>query len=481
MTDKIINDIFQFIEKYFLLFSLGILLVASYNYLYHLDAEKVWDWDEARAGVTAYEMLQNHNFVDSTYVHKTELWNLKPPLGLWFIALDYKLFGFNVFALRFYSGFCCLLSVLIVLWFMAKNAGKSIAVISGYILASTGPMIFIHGARSGDYSPLFTFLVLLFIVFLYMSENNTIYLYAAGFIFSLSFLVYSFAAFQLLVLAGVYLFVTGLYKKINFKSGVGFVLFSFAPIGGWIVWRLNNVDGLLFLKGMVSYDLFKRATQSLEGHGGNTDYYLTSLVQSDPYWFTFLAIVLLLFLGVSGFKLILNNRLLIISSLGVIVPLVLFSLAQTKLGWYLIPSYPPLAIVIACLFLILIKEQKFQSGGKVVLLILFLIAGIRAEREIYKSIKQPKMASDQVLLNEFKNSSPNPNSDFYNLGWTQADVFIVEVILKMNPKWIGTLDECLNRSGYLFLEKKSLKNNSFVKDHHLSIVQENGDWMIVKL
>jgi 4-amino-4-deoxy-L-arabinose transferase-like glycosyltransferase len=129
---------------------------------------------------------------------------------------------------------------------MAKNAVKSIAVISGYILASTGPMIFIHGARSGDYSPLFTFLVLLFIVFLYMSENNTIYLYAAGFIFSLSFLVYSFAAFQLLVLAGVYLFVTGLYKKINFKSGVGFVLFSFAPIGGWIVWRLNNVDGLLF-------------------------------------------------------------------------------------------------------------------------------------------------------------------------------------------------------------------------------------------
>ena len=93
MISKIIKTILSVLEKYFYFFALGILILASFNFFYHLDAERVWDWDEARAGVAAYEMIQNHNFVVSTVNHQIDLWNFKPPLGLWLIILDYKLFG----------------------------------------------------------------------------------------------------------------------------------------------------------------------------------------------------------------------------------------------------------------------------------------------------------------------------------------------------------------------------------------------------
>ena len=80
----------DFFEKYFILFFIGVMTIGSFNYFYHLDAERVWDWDEARAGVTAYEMIQNNNFVVSTFAHQNELWNLKPPLGLWAIFWTIK-------------------------------------------------------------------------------------------------------------------------------------------------------------------------------------------------------------------------------------------------------------------------------------------------------------------------------------------------------------------------------------------------------
>lgn len=43
-------------------------------------------------------MLQNRDYIKSTYMGETEYWNLKPPLGIWLIGLAYKIFGYNAFA-----------------------------------------------------------------------------------------------------------------------------------------------------------------------------------------------------------------------------------------------------------------------------------------------------------------------------------------------------------------------------------------------
>ena len=366
---------------------------------------------------------------------------------------------------------------------MARTMGRVPALLSGYILATTSPMIFIHGARSGDYSPLFTFMVLLFILCLFKSEKNPSYLYIGGFVFALSFLVYSFAAFQLLVLALVYLALTEDYRKILMKNYLGFILFAFLPIGAWALWRFSNADGAAFLSGMVSYDLFKRATQPLEGHAGNFDYYFVSLAKGDSYWFIFMSTVLLSYLAAIGFKLNTKNRLFTLSALGVVVPLILFSFARTKLGWYLIPSYPPFAIAVGCLTWSLLNDRRVQTAGKAAVLFVFLIVALRAEREIQKQILRPEQETAQIILMDFKKTGYLPNTALYTKGLSQAQLFVAEVACGLNPLTVKDFAECLNKTGYLMLgkDKKTTESQDFAVAHKLSIVLQDDDWMIVKL
>ena len=95
----------------------GILFLALLCF-YHLDYGELMDWDEARHGVSAYEMLQTGEPIVTTYAYSPDYWNLKPPLSEWLIALGYKLFGYNAYGLRFFSGVSMFLSALLCAAFL---------------------------------------------------------------------------------------------------------------------------------------------------------------------------------------------------------------------------------------------------------------------------------------------------------------------------------------------------------------------------
>ena len=80
-----------------------LFLVLAFITFYNLGEFKVNDWDEARHGVSAYEMLKNKNYIINTYNYKNDYWNLKPPISFWIIMLSYKLFGATIFSMRLYS------------------------------------------------------------------------------------------------------------------------------------------------------------------------------------------------------------------------------------------------------------------------------------------------------------------------------------------------------------------------------------------
>ena len=43
------------------------------------------DYDEARHGINAYEMIQNNDYLVHTFRGEPDLWNTKPPLSFWLI------------------------------------------------------------------------------------------------------------------------------------------------------------------------------------------------------------------------------------------------------------------------------------------------------------------------------------------------------------------------------------------------------------
>ncbi len=85
-------------------FFLGLVCVFLFCF-YHLSYDELKSFDEARHGVSAYEMLQTGEPIVTTYAYSPDYWNLKPPLSEWLIALGYKLFGYNALGIRFYSAF----------------------------------------------------------------------------------------------------------------------------------------------------------------------------------------------------------------------------------------------------------------------------------------------------------------------------------------------------------------------------------------
>ena len=87
-----------------------ILLIILFSSLYKLDSIAFFEWDESRHGVNAIEMLNSGDYINLQYAGEKDDWNLKPPLAVWAIALSFKIFGVNEFALRLPSAIAIILA-----------------------------------------------------------------------------------------------------------------------------------------------------------------------------------------------------------------------------------------------------------------------------------------------------------------------------------------------------------------------------------
>lgn len=106
-----------------------VTLSCLFFILFHnLGNNAIADWDEARHGINAYEMIHNKNWIVSTYQYKPDLWNLKPPISYYCISLAYLIFGYSVFSLRVYSAVSIIAVYLISMVFLHKHVGKAAVV-----------------------------------------------------------------------------------------------------------------------------------------------------------------------------------------------------------------------------------------------------------------------------------------------------------------------------------------------------------------
>ena len=120
---KKMND---FLGKYYWFIFAGLAVFAAMLCFLHLDVGYVASWDEARHGISAYEMIQNKNFIVNTYNYDVDYWNLKPPFSFYGIMLGFGLFGYSVMGLRFYSALSYFLICILCTLFVKKHHGNNI-------------------------------------------------------------------------------------------------------------------------------------------------------------------------------------------------------------------------------------------------------------------------------------------------------------------------------------------------------------------
>jgi hypothetical protein len=394
------------IRHYALCFAL-VLGIMACNVFLRLATTRVDDSDEARYGVSAFEMLRSGSLLVTTYADRPEYWNLKPPLGYWLIASSYSLFGRSALALRLPSALFALAVVGATMRFCRLWCNRRQAIVAGLILTTSFGFLSHHGARSGDLDACLTFTLLLMAIQLPRLGDSPLRILTLGPILGCGFLLKSFAILPMVAVGAAHGLATGSWRK----QRLGPCLLSLGALLGmvatWVGARSHADRSFYFVRRMVLEDLFARSTSLIDKGTSSPLAYLTGLGDRFAPWpFLILAAAALAWHGLRRaaaggprcrpwFR---RQGVLPLLGLWIGIPLTLFSLARTQHHWYLDPIYPACAMLAAPAILSLAGRapQRFQAAALVAFVVLPL--GFCEVRVIRRIVGRDRMPESQRFL-----------------------------------------------------------------------------------
>ena len=219
-----LGSLIIFLEKHYTLICFCIIALSLFNIFYKIDSLN-FNFDEARHGVNAYEMLKNNDFIVHTYNYSIDYWNLKPPLIFWTIIMGYRIFGFNPIGLRVFSCLSGLLTIIIVGLFVKQKYGRLPSLLSMIILATNMQFMFFHCVRGGEADAFYVLCFTIFMLSMICIEKNSRYIYLLALSASMAFMLKSWHVFAMGAIFIVYMLISNKYKIINFQK-MAFSLFD---------------------------------------------------------------------------------------------------------------------------------------------------------------------------------------------------------------------------------------------------------------
>ena len=458
-----------------------VLLVGLLSYLcfYKLGFMPIQDWDEARHGVSAYEMLQSHSLLVNTYNFRPDYWNLKPPLSFWAIMGAYKVFGFNAFALRFPSAFAYFITIILLAIFLYKEFSESVSVY--FLLLSCGihDLIFAHAARSGNADSLFIFFFALSMVGLYYGHDNIKGYYLCGIGFGLAFLTKSFHAGVIPIIAFLYYLVNHDYRRFKIKEYSCIFLSFVFLICIWGMWRYTY-DGMKFFTTMVKLDLLRRSSNYIEGHTKNVWFYFKIFIDNKVLSCSMLAGLLLIYK--SRFKQFIREKN-IVFILWIVVPLLFFTLSKTKLFWYIYPAELGILVFGAICLGYLRDDVRIKNNSMVLKTFLVLIFIVL----FYQSMMNVKDVYSENSINDIQtciSNVPLYNKHIYiqhsdtDKRWRQSELLAAELYHNFRCMKGGYNEFLQDKSALLIYDTEKVKNipaaNKYLqiyKNGHIAVIQ----------
>lgn len=338
-------------NKYFTLFC--ILLLAFGIGIAFQGTRGLYESSEGRYAECAREMVETGNYLEPQMGYRPH-WT-KPPLTYWAIAVGLDLLGDNEWAVRLYNAIAFVLTVAVVVLIGAELWGNTCGLIAGFVYA-TSPFPVI-GAFFVTTDTLLTLWAAAAIL-CYLKARNSLsgrvsrfWLWAMWLLFGMACLTKGPAGLIFLIP----LLVWHLFHKssMNIFSPVGILLFL--AVGGfwYISLCLHRPEALSFL---INEQLTGRLTGTLHGQDApNPDWYMAPLMYLPA-----LTIGAGLWTGwlFKGFKF---HHLLdwltiarwkqatqaesMLSAL--MIPIIIFFAAKSKLIFYVLPFYTLIALIIA--------------------------------------------------------------------------------------------------------------------------------------
>jgi 4-amino-4-deoxy-L-arabinose transferase-like glycosyltransferase len=333
-----------------------VLALAAVNLFVRLDREVVTEWDEALYAISAAETARHGHWIGTTFDGALDYYNTKPPLNIWLIAGSFKVFGINLFSLRVASASAAWLTVLVLLLWGRRAFGAATALLSGLVLSATYGFLYVHSGRSANTDALFTLLILLTVVALWSGHERPWRLAWLGPILAAVFLLRGMAVLMPLILVATALTLGGRESgHRRWRPLAAGAVLGLMPAAAW-AWARWRLDGMQFLGPMFHYDFVARSATVLEGHTGSLLYYPNNLQKDHYAWLVATGVALLLLpLTRARFRHMwseLSGRpyAQAIAGAWLGVTVLIPTMMQTKVAWYLNPFYPLFALLVGRTF-----------------------------------------------------------------------------------------------------------------------------------
>jgi 4-amino-4-deoxy-L-arabinose transferase-like glycosyltransferase len=413
----------------------AVLALAAFNLFFRLDREIVTEWDESLYAISAAETAAHGHWIGTTFRGELDYYNTKPPLNVWMIAATFRVLGVSLLTLRLPSALAAWMTVLVLYAWSRRAFGARTAFLAAVVLSTTFGFIYVHSGRSANTDAPFTLLLLLVVVTLWSAAARPWRLVWLGPALAAIFLLRGTAVLMPISLIAAVEAIAGRPLRRRLPPLMCAVVLAAIPSLLWAHARWQ-LDGTVFLRRMVAYDLLARATAPLEGHHGSALYYL-NVLQKDQYdWLLAAAAAILLvrppwalaraqlgawFPGA-------YRRALILGWAGItlLVPTVM----RTKVAWYLNPFFPAFALLLGLLLDdALTRASTAAAWRRRTLVAAMLLAFAVAESKLifYSYARRSLEGSAQGLLLAERDRLRSRR--IFRAGWTRSGLFVAEHIV----------------------------------------------------
>jgi outer membrane protein assembly factor BamB len=322
------------------------ILAFSTIFLINLGSGRLWAADEQTYSQWAFHMVKSGDYLTPWAYGVSTFWIAKPPLNMWLMSLAYQVFGVSNFSSRFWSAVFGALSLVLVFYLGKKLYNLYVGFLSALVLG-TFTTFYVFARLAMIDVPLVFFILgsIYFFVLSEKTENTNRYAVLSGLFFGLALMTKQIDALLIPLIIFSYLIATRRSVRFLFTKhftlfwGVGLLVFS-----PWLIY-MDIRFGSQFWQWYFVYADVTRTVSPIEGHVGGYLYYFSYLANNE----NLLWVILLPFAaGLCAFNAVikrLKEDTLILLWMSIV--LAVFSFAQTKLYWYILPAFPAFAIAIS--------------------------------------------------------------------------------------------------------------------------------------
>jgi 4-amino-4-deoxy-L-arabinose transferase-like glycosyltransferase len=414
--------------------SLAILALAAVNLGYRLGSEIVTEWDEALYALTAWEVVNDDNWIATTFLGSIDYYNSKPPLNVWLIAVAFKIFGPGLIPLRLVSAVSAWSTIAVLQAWVRRSVGPAVALASSLILSTAFGFIYVHSGRSGNPDALFALIVLLTVVTSWSAQHRPWRRIWLGPLMAGAFLLKGPGLLLPLAVAFAVEWLSPRDGRSRWRHyAVAAALFA-VPVIAWGVARWQ-ADGWKFFDAMFRNDLVAITLSATDGHSGGLFYYLDVLQKNHYASLGLLVAALALCIRSRADLRLLVSRArahrittLVIAwaAVSILIPTVM----ATKLPWYLNSFYPAFAFATAAMFVYAwsVCERRALPGRRRALAAIAVVALIASEVQLLwysHNMRNLETHVQGVILAE---RALVTGQRVFGEHWSNADLFVLRTV-----------------------------------------------------